>query len=524
MGVADMSFQAFHMALSLNCRRREIFNNRLTWRGFDFARLSRLAMCVVVSLNAPVAVAANMYTDWAQKNAVNLNGQTASTDAATMIRASSASTESEASRQCIARPAAYDLLNGINDVNCNNANLRDAIISADVPSTFQGMKDRLKENPTEFHALPPEESLYHNMKENAPLRFPMSTLDSLILGAKLKSEYKTLLKSVRDGVPIRSEDFTYLDPSMPNVKYVSFDNHREVVYNRTTGDRIRTGINAGTANEASANRSVTHVQGDIPRYGRCQTPSAEQVALGEELARHTELVEWLAKNPDLLDDILNGDISDPKSVVRSLEDKMSRIRQKTKNALLGNDAKDVIEPDQRRDEARCDIDTSKLESLLKERINMLEQFIAQLEKGKRLGKHDKSRYEGIVKESLLEVQRIDKQIKSLDVPDDKRRKIEGMTIGNVKSLLDKVVELEARLEKLAKKSDDVNCQCTNPRPYAFNGNSSIPGWANCENCGRQVGVTLNGKIISNNPLTNGKEPRWVTWEEANKISERFKEK
>ena len=77
---------------------------------------------------------------------------------------------------------------------------------------------------------------------------------------------------------------------------------------------------------------------------------------------------------------------------------------------------------------------------------------------------------------------------------------------------------------MAKKSNDVTCQCATPKPYAFNGNSSIPGWANCENCGRLVGTTLNGKIISNNPLTNGKVPRWVSWDEARKISERAKGK
>ena len=479
----------------------------------------KLASCILAMF--AFVCNANTYNDWAKQNAVNLNRQEASSDAATMNRASSVSA---VQKQCIARPAAYDLLDGINDVNCNNANLRDAINSADVPSTFQGMRDRLKENPTEFHVLTPEESLYHNMKENAPLRFPMSTLDSLILGAKLKSEYKALLKSVRDGVPIRSEDFTYLDPSMPNVKYVSFDNHREVVYNRTTGDRIRTGINAGTANEASVNLSRTHILGDIPRYGRCQTPTAEQVALGEELSRHPELVEWLVKNPELLDDVLNGDIRDPKRVVISLEDKMSRIQQKTKDTLLGNDAKDVIDPDQCRNDSTNVIDTSKLEALLKERINMVEQFITQVEKGSRLGEQDKSRYEGNVKETLLELQRIDEQIKTLNVPVGERNQQEEQTIAKIKPLLDKVSELESRLTDLTKKSDDATCHCSNPRPYACNGKSSMPGWANCENCGRLVGTTLNGKIISNNPLTNGKEPRWVTFEEAVRIQERMKKK
>ena len=450
----------------------------------------KLASCILAMF--AFVCNANTYNDWAKQNAVNLNRQEASSDAATMNRASSVSA---VQKQCIARPAAYDLLDGINDVNCNNANLRDAINSADVPSTFQGMRDRLKENPTEFHVLTPEESLYHNMKENAPLRFPMSTLDSLILGAKLKSEYKTLLKNVRDGVPIRSEDFTYLDPSMPNVKYVSFDNHREVVYNRTTGDRIRTGINAGTANEASANLSRTHILGDIPRYGRCQTPTAEQVALGEELSRHPELVEWLVKNPELLDDVLNGDIRDPKRVVISLEDKMSRIQQKTKDTLLGNDAKDVIDPDQCCNDSTNVIDTSKLDALLRERINMLERFIDQVKEGARLDERDRSLYEGNVKETLLELQQIDEQIKRFDVSDDERKQIAKQTIANVESLGDKIKELEEKLTELTKKSDSQSCSCKDPSPNITVAGRT--GWASCDKCNKLIGavtVDKNGEV------------------------------
>ena len=80
--------------------------------------------------------------------------------------------------------------------------------------------------------------------------------------------------------------------------------------------------------------------------------------------------------------------------------------------------------DECRDEAKR-IDTSKLEALLKERINMLERFIAQVKEGERLGGRDKSLYEGNVKETLLELQRIDEQIKRLTTNGIRSRSIQS---------------------------------------------------------------------------------------------------
>ena len=72
-----MSFPAFCKTLSQNCRRREIFNGGQTLIRFDYACLARLVMCVVGALAAIVAGAKNLYNDWAQENAVNLNGLSA---------------------------------------------------------------------------------------------------------------------------------------------------------------------------------------------------------------------------------------------------------------------------------------------------------------------------------------------------------------------------------------------------------------------------------------------------------------
>ena len=299
-------------------------------------------------------------------------------------------------------------------------------------------------------------------------------------------------------------------------KYIVTDGEfkgAEVVYDKATGEIVKD-WRMGTRNFSYVVDGIDHDEADVKTHQN--NPEYKYVGI---------LVETDPSDPDKYY-IVNGQTG-KRMTWREAEEFPTTLSNEWKDmglACVPDDAKNVIVPDQCRDEANCDIDTSKFESLLKERVNMLEQFIARVEKGERLGEQDKARYEGNAEKTLLELQRIDEQIKALNVSVGERKQLEEQTIAKVKSLLDKVAELESRLTGITKKSDDATCQCANPRPYAFNGKSSIPGWANCEKCGRLVGVTLNGKIISNNPLTKGKEPRWVTWEEAKKISERFKKK
>lgn len=71
--------------------------------------------------------------------------------------------------------------------------------------------------------------------------------------------------------------------------------------------------------------------------------------------------------------------------------------------------------------------------------------------------------------------------------------------------------------------DDVVCVCDNPKPFAVKISSGIPASVSCENCGRLIGIEVNGRISSSNPAAKGKIARAVSFDEANAIQQRFKE-
>ena len=152
------------------------------------------------------------------------------------------------------------------------------------------------------------------------------------------------------------------------------------------------------------------------------------------------------------------------------------------------------------------IDTSKLEVLLNERINMVERFIARVKQGERLGERDKSLYEGNVKETLLELQCIDEQIKRFDVSDDERKQIEKQTIAQIESLAKRVEELEKTLTKLIQDCGNSSvCMCKDPSPDIVIPILSDHGWAKCKSCKKIIGTILvsmkDGKVS-----VSGKNP------------------
>lgn len=476
-------------------------NHGQTRTGFTSARLARLAMCVILALNSAVVGAKNLYNDWAQENAVNLNTEK----------------PQNTTSQNPSAPMLQQIMQGAQTCKDEwSGSLNDLKALVDRAKQKYGFENTKHQGRNATMLIPANQREMNRILESGDVStgswlkgnvFNRDSWPALGTGyhannaERTDGAFQAIKNTIGSGVNkyiVRNGDFR----------------GAEVVYDKRTGKIVKN-WRMGTRNFAY----VTDPEGD---HGELDVDTHRRNSQYKYVGI---LFETDPSDPNKYY-IVNGQTG-KRMTWREAEDFPTTLSDEWKEmglVCVAEDATDMIEPDQCRDEAKCDIDTSKLESLLKDRIEMLEQFIAKVGNGKQLDEHDKSRYEGNVNETISELQRIDKQIMSLDVPDDKRREIGVRTIGKVKSLLDKVVGLEAELEKLAKKSDDVTCQCANPRPYAFNGQSSIPGWANCENCGRQVGVTLNGKIISNNPLTKGKEPRWVTWEEAKKISERFKKK
>lgn len=151
------------------------------------------------------------------------------------------------------------------------------------------------------------------------------------------------------------------------------------------------------------------------------------------------------------------------------------------------------------------VDTSKLESLLKARIRMLEQFIMRVESNDRIDKQDTSRYDDITAETLKEANHIDEQIKCFNVSDDERNRMAKQTIANVESLGDKVKELEEKLTELTKKSDGQSCSCKDPSPNVTVAGRT--GWASCDKCNKLIGavtVDKNGEVhvASRNQVAN----------------------
>ena len=69
--------------------------------------------------------------------------------------------------------------------------------------------------------------------------------------------------------------------------------------------------------------------------------------------------------------------------------------------------------------------------------------------------------------------------------------------------------------------DDIVCICDNPNPFAVKVSSGIPASVSCENCGRLIGIEVNGRISSSNPAAKDKTARAVSFDEANAIKQRF---
>lgn len=463
-----------------------MINHGKTRTGFAYARLVRMAMCVVVTLSVAVVRAKNRYTDWARENAVNLNASAAQNTAGQNPSAPMLQRIKQESQSCstvvvklMQRPLDKDIMGAAQKATSGTAAHVQVVaidkLTGKVIDNFGVTGDFAGGGKARI--------------------FRESSLDKY--DAEPCGEYEM---SSEDYYRARSRTIEQVEGG--------------AIYEPYSGvglvDYAKTGAAAGAKAAASFGPSFAvagYIAGGIG--GALAATDIYDESHRHEYGIHGDNKEQMSF--PVINCQAGGDL-----FVKNLDGLPTVVTNKP-----------YIQPGERipnshSDETQFSFDTSKLEALLKERIGMLEQFIVLADNKEHPDKQDMSRYEENVKRTLQELLHMDERIKRLNVSDDERKRIAVQAIEPVKPFIDKVQELEKKLSELIKKSDDVTCQCANPRPYAFNGQSSIPGWANCENCGRLVGTTLKGKIISKNPLTNGKEPRWVTWEEANKISEKTK--
>ena len=91
--------------------------------------------------------------------------------------------------------------------------------------------------------------------------------------------------------------WTVLDPDLPNVKFVEINGHKEVVYNKYTGEKVA-GVNAGTYNRAINQSSDLHAFVDVPLWFLCGTPTETQEEFARILAKDENLYKEFSKVTD----------------------------------------------------------------------------------------------------------------------------------------------------------------------------------------------------------------------------------
>ena len=282
--------------------------------------------------------------------------------------------------------------------------------------------------------------------------------------------------------------------------------------------------------------------GEIVKDWRMGTRNYSYVMDGN----HTELdVDTHEKNPEYkyVGILVETDPSDPNKYYivngqtgkrmtwREAEDFPTTLSDEWKDiglACVADDAKDVIEPDQCRDEARC-IDTSKLEALLKEQIAFVKALLA---KGEKATQEEIDTYNSRQKKIAQEGIGIAGKINSMAKSKEDANRITERELGSLMplaeqltSLVDQVVErgIVDHLESMSlndlnstathqSTSDDSCCMCQVPEP-----NITVPpagpGWAKCQKCGKMIGTVIvqDGKVsvVGKNPVANEMVERMV---------------
>ena len=123
-------------------------------------------------------------------------------------------------------------------------------------------------------------------------------------------------------------------------------------------------------------------------------------------------------------------------------------------ALLGGERKDVIEPDECRDEAKC-IDTSRLEALLKEGISFQKNLIA---KGERATSSQIDTHNRRIKELMEELVNIAKRIDALDVSEKEKKSIGEKVFARVNGLMSQFDSLVKQARSMCLAHEATNMQ------------------------------------------------------------------
>jgi len=199
-----------------------------------------------------LVVKANMYNDWVQQNATNL--------------------------KTIDRDRAAALLNSAPK---STVGVLDALVNTLTPAP-ENFLDAIKDKNLELQ--PSSKSIWHNFADGVlSERSSFTEIAKAMAGAWWEYYFEDRSK------------WKFLDPEMPNVKFLSKDGRGEIVYNIYTKAQVKSGINKGTANQYKTEglSSLYHVR-DMFRFPE----------MGPPLERDQKIAEYLSSHPNLRDDFI----------------------------------------------------------------------------------------------------------------------------------------------------------------------------------------------------------------------------
>lgn len=202
---------------------------------------------------------------------------------------------------------------------CPSENVYRAMQNADVPQTLNEMQ-----SDSRFAKTLDIASVYHNLREDVPFNTPEERMQAYdgalfeyakLLNMKKEFPYSDLSDSEK-------KQFKFLNPDMPNVKYVerSEEGAREAVYNKKTGELVKRGPNQGTWNFRNGMMGYLgdrflgggfgmgphHYELDELRAVICGVPTDEQNRMGKEMWAK----DFLIKNAKSLKALLGRELGD----------------------------------------------------------------------------------------------------------------------------------------------------------------------------------------------------------------------
>lgn len=207
------------------------------------------------------------------------------------------------------------------DNYCEVLNVQSAAMNAGTPATLDKILDEIENSQSpNWVVQPPEKSIWHNLREGLVTDTFDQRLQIAVM-SKYEFDYKP------------RNEWKYLDPTWPNIKFTEKNGHREVVYNIKTRKKVDSGINQATANFGPNPISGAHVF-DIANWIRCSTPTERQNELGKILAANPEFINASEKMMDGIADMFNLD-------PLGLRQKLSQLLEKKKSKGNSMDARNI---------------------------------------------------------------------------------------------------------------------------------------------------------------------------------------